>query len=282
MNLARLAFVLLIALPIANWAVGASPQAVEATLTLPSASVLPGVLFDITVTMKNVSHSPVSVGISAGLIVTLADGTKITPKERHILDPQISAHPDTWVQLSAGESRQWTIDWHHFTPSMFHYPEFSGPGVYDVALDLAAYKFEAPEDYVGSIVTNAAHLTRAVSPGEDEALWMKMVAATGGKWADDSLANSKEGRLILKEILQIHPTSAYYPYALLLEPQFDHRPATKDDIAITLDAAERFKSSPAYPHLLLATGDIAQSIALHAAYQRDSNTLIANFSIART
>jgi len=216
MKLTRLAFVLLFMMPVASRAAGVPRQPVEATLTLPNASVLPGVPFDMTVTMKNVSRSPVSVGISAGLIVTLADGTKITPKERHILDPQISAHPDTWIQLSAGESRQWSIDWHHFTPSMFHYPEFSGPGTYDVTLDLAANKLEAPEDYVGAIVTSVARLTRAVTPGEDEALWKKMVAATDGKWADDSLANSKEGRHILREILQIHPASGYYPYALLL------------------------------------------------------------------
>jgi hypothetical protein len=280
MKLTRFAFVLPLMLPATSWAAGASPQAVQATLTLPRDSVLPGVPFDMTVTMKNVSQSSVSVGISARLIVTLADGTKISPKERHILDPQVSAHPDTWIQLSRGESRQWTIDWHQFTPSMFHYPEFSGPGVYDVALNLAANKLEAPEDYVGAIETSVARLTRAVSPGEDEVLWKKMVTITSGRWTDDSLANSKDGRQILREILQIHPASAYYPYALLLEPQFDHRPVTKDDIAKALDAAARFPDSPAYPHLLLRAGDIAANIASHAWWDHDSKTTLEYFAIA--
>ncbi len=280
MKLTRLIFALFLLLPVASWAAGAPPQAVEATLTLASDSVLPGVPFDMIVTTKNVSRSSVSVGISARLIVTLADGAKVSPKERHTLDPQTSGLPETWVELAPGESRQWTVDWDDFTPSMFHYPEFSGPGVYEVALELGAAAWKAPEDYVGTIVTGAAHLARVVSPGEDDALWKKMVAATGGRWADDSLSNSLEGRRILREILQIHPASGYYPYALLLEPQFDHRPVTKDDIARALDAAERFRESPAYPHLLLRAGDVAANIASHAWWDHDSKTTLEYFAIA--
>src|SRR5229473_1678095 len=125
MKLTRLIFALFLLLPVASWAAGTPPQAVEATLTLASDSVLPGVPFDMIVTTKNVSRSSVSVGISARLIVTLADGAKVSPKERHTLDPQTSGLPETWVELAPGESRQWTVDWDDFTPSMFHYPEFS-------------------------------------------------------------------------------------------------------------------------------------------------------------
>src|SRR5258708_1443695 len=112
MKLTPVAFALFVALPVTALAAAAQPQPIEATLSLPYETVLPGVPFDMTVTLKNVSKSTASVGISARLIVTLPNGTKVSSEKGHVLDPQVSGHPDTWVQLSPGESRQWIVDWH--------------------------------------------------------------------------------------------------------------------------------------------------------------------------
>ena len=94
--------------------------------------------------------------------------------------------------------------------------------MYGLTFHLATY--ERPDNYVGEIVTTTARLTRAVPPGEDEALWKRMTAAMDGRWADDSLCNSNSGATILREILQIHPASAYYPYAVVLARELDLRP----------------------------------------------------------
>jgi hypothetical protein len=271
---------LLLLLGVANAASAMTPQTVEATITFPYDTVLPGVPFDITVTVKNVSKSSVTVGTSARPLITLSNRQKLTIKDWQALEPRVSPNAPTWVELAPGESRQYFIDWHDFSPNMFHYPEFSGPGVYDVAFELAGN--EPPENYVGSIITAPARLTRAVPPGEDEALWKKMIASNGGQWADDGLWNSPKGPAILREILQIHPASSYYPYALLLEPHLDRRrPATNDDIAKALDAAERFQLSPAYPHLLLRAGHVALGLAVDAAYRRDAAARVKYLDLAK-
>lgn len=247
----------------------ASAQPIVANLTLPSETVLPGVPFDVTVTVTNDSAAQASVGLIAQFIFTLPDGTAFSPRSYGRLEPNPNPGGPTWVSLEPGESRMYYVDWSGATtPDIFHYSEFSGPGTYELKIALSASK--PGEDYVGEITTNTARLTRTMMPGEDEALWRRMSATLNGRWADDSLSNSLKGPAILREILAIHPASAYYPYAVLLEKQLRQpKPPTKDDLARVVMTAERFPSSPAYPHLLLLAAEITEGFATDAGYRRD-------------
>jgi len=273
-----LAFLLLITIS----ALAAEPShAIEAMLTLPFETVLPGVPFDMTVTLKNVSSAPVTVGVSAKLVVTMPDGTDLSPKSwQTMLEPNPFPMGQNWVELAPGESRVCYIEWHHSLDNFFHNPDFAGPGVYGLTFHLGGSNH--PDNYVGEVVTNTAHITRAVPPpGEDEVLWRKMIAATGGRWAPDSFCDPKTGGPLLQEILQVHPASAYYPYALLIDAECNYRrPKTKDDIPKALEAAQRFQSSPAHGHLLLRAAEVAESIAQHAFWDHDDKMLTEYFGIA--
>jgi hypothetical protein len=174
------AFALLLLIPTA--ALAAEPsRAVETTLTLPFETVLPGVPFDMTVTLKNVSSAPVAAGVFAKLVVTMPDGTDLSPKSwQTMLEPNPFPMGQNWVELAPGESRVCYIEWDHSLDNFFHDPDFSDPGVYGLTFHLGGSKY--PDNYVGEVVTNTVHITRAVPPpGEDEVLWRKMNAATGGR-----------------------------------------------------------------------------------------------------
>jgi hypothetical protein len=80
-----------------------------------------------------------------------------------------------------------------------------------------------------------------------------MQAVSSGHWCDSAFATTKAGAALAEEIVQLHPTSGYYPYALLLR-RFTRQ---KDDITLWLEAASRFQDSPALPYLLKAAGDAA-------------------------
>jgi len=246
----------------------APPQPITASLTLPSSVVLPGVPFDMTVTLTNNSSAQASVGLLTRFAFRLPDGTTFSPRAMHLLDPNPYPIGQTWVTLSAGESRQFYVQWASVTPDIFHFSEFSGPGAYDVTLALSASKTD--DDYVGEIVTNAAHLTRIVPAGQDGALWNRMSAAMDGRWADDGFWNSRTGPAILREILELHPESAYYPYAILLREQISPPTVpTTADVERLLTTADRFPSSPAYPHLLLRAAAITDGFAVDAMYRHD-------------
>jgi hypothetical protein len=266
----------------------ASSQRVVASLRLPHATVLPGVPFDMTVEMKNVSAQTVTAGIGARLRVTLPDGTNFSPEKYALLEPQDVEHRmQNYVELAPGESRDWAITWWFGTPSWAHYDAYSAPGTYDIALELTAY--HPPENYVGPIITSTARLHRAVAPGEDEALWKRMQAVrncstmystdpprqicTGG-WSDDGFMGLKEGLEIAKEIRELHPASQYYPYAILLQFQ------NETNISKILDAADRFLDSPAYPYLLLLAGGCAESAAIKAERNNEADAVEKDYALA--
>jgi len=233
-----------------------------------------------TVTLRNVSSAPVAAGVSARLVVTMPDGTNIS---RKLWEGMLQSFPlpmgQNWVELAPGQSRVCYVDWFHSMPNYFHDADFSALGVYGLTLHLAGHRY--PDNYVGEIITNTVRLTRAVPPGEDEALWARMNAITDNRWPPDGLCHPVAGKPILQEILQVHPGSAYYPYALLLEAECNYRRrVAKDDISKALDAAQRFQSSPAYSHLLLRAAEVAGSIAAHAFWDHDNKTLVEYVGIA--
>lgn len=275
------AFILLLLASIPCLAAEGS-HTVEATLSLPFETVLPGVPFDMTVTLRNTSTAAVSVGVSARLVVTMADGTDISEKSwEGLRQPDPLPMGQNWIELAPRESRLCHVDWVHSMPNYFHDPRFSGPGIYRLTFHLGASNY--PENYAGEVVTNTARLTRAIAgAGEDEALWQRMNTAMSGRWASDSLCNSKPGPAILEDILRAHPNSAYYPYALLLESNvgFPPRRVTKDDISKAVEAASRFPSSPARSQLLFRAAEVAESLAHHALWDHDAKTSAEYLGIA--
>jgi hypothetical protein len=247
------------------------PSAVAATLVLPSASVLPGVPFDIEVTLENHSARTVKVGSIAYLHVASSDGAEVPLMPRFssacIEDDEIVR--DGYVEVGPGETVRRVINWDHASANWFVHEAFSGPGVYDLSLDLKVGQYPEGEDmsnYVGALSTSTARLERTLTLGDDTALWQRMQEVSGGHWSDDGFTRLKEGKELAKEIIAVHPASGYYPYALLLY-SIDRR---EKDIPVLLEAAERFRESPAYPYLLKAAGDAANAEAWRANYQKES------------
>jgi len=243
-------FMLVLAAP----RVRAAP-AVTATLTLPNDSVLPGVPFDLVVTYTNVSEKPITIkGASATLIITFASG-ETTVMHRSGVNDQWSLRFLLPVQLGPGESAQNAASWENGSiPNWFRYESFSGPGTYGIALDLQIV--DRYENLLGEVRTPAVTLTRIEPIGIDAELWKRMQQGSEGGWSDDSFAATRPGVALANEIIQLHPTSGYYPYVLALRSL--GRGVDKSHIPALLEAAERFPNSPAYPYLLNAAANCAR------------------------
>lgn len=255
-----LAATVLLSLLLAAQVSASSP--VTASLALPHNNVLPGVPFDIVVTYTNVSEKPLTiVGARATLLVTFANGDTVVMDEPDA--------PGQWtikgsmpVRLGPGESVQHAASWERGSiPNWFHVgrSSFSGPGTYDLALELNIYDHEQT---FGTLRTAAVTLTRIQPVGIDAELWKRMQEASGGRWSDHAFKTTKEGQALASEIIQLHPSSGYYPYVLALR-SFG-RGVDKDHIPALLEAAERFPGSPAYPYLLSAAGNCARYAGLVA------------------
>lgn len=269
---------LLFALPVLSGdMLDASRRSVTATLKLPFEKVLPGVPFDVEVTLTNTSPQTVKVGTMASIVVTRSDGARIPVSrlDRNRLQPYESAD-DTFIELSPGESTRRVIGWDSASPPNWSITDgFSGPNSYEIALELeiGGHTREADlSNYVGTLRTSTAPLQRVLPLGDDEAIWKRMQEIAGGHWSDDGFTRLKEGKQLAKEIIDVHPASNYYPYALLLFT-FVRDPK---DIPKFLDAAERFADSPAHAYLLKAAGDAAYGETIRAAMARD-NTRVSHF-----
>jgi hypothetical protein len=226
--------------------------------------------FDVEVTLKNLSPMPVVVGLAARLTLTADGGQRFSPDAYLPLQPQLPSDNNA-LTLSGGESRDFFVSWYQSAEPWFYRDDaYSGPGTYSVSLELIAN--EQHVNYVGPIFTNAARLTREVAKGEDEALWDKMKSVAHGHWTDSNFVTTKDGLKLLSDILQGHPTSRYYPYALVMDAQVNKRVRTTVDIDVALEAAARFSWSPAYPYLLLRAAEVAESIAAHAWWSKDEKT----------
>lgn len=228
---------------------------IQATLTLPYDKVLPGVPFDLVVTYTNVSEKPVTIGGAlATLVVTFANGDIVVIDKPDVNDQWDIGDATIPLHLAPGESAQQAASWEYGSiPNWFRHGNFSGPGTYRVALELRIVdKYEQP---LGTVRTPAVTLTRIEPIGIDAALWKRMQEVSAGGWADHALAATKPGYALAGEIIQLHPSSSYYPYALALRA---FRDADQNRIPALLEAAERFPNSPAYPYLLNAAANSAR------------------------
>ncbi|MCA1733868.1 MAG: hypothetical protein LC732_09725, partial [Acidobacteria bacterium] len=191
-------------------------NSVVATLSLPHATVLPGVPFEIDVELENVSSGTARVGLVARLIVTLADGTEIRPSGLAVLGPNSGSTFDASIELAPGQTVQRWISWSRFVmPEWSMDSRHAGPGTYEIALELSS---DDPTGDDSSLRTSRVRLVRAFDGPEDEVVWARMQEASGEAWPDSGFISSHAGREIAEEILTSHPSSSYYPYALVLNP----------------------------------------------------------------
>jgi hypothetical protein len=106
-----------------------------------------------------------------------------------------------------------------------------------------------------------------------------MLAAAGGRWPDNGFMSLKEGVALAQEIIEIHPASQYYPYALIVRM----RPYTlPDEIERAREAAERFPDSPLHSDLLMHAANCALSKAVTASFwNRDRATGEKYYALAQ-
>lgn len=98
------------------------------------------------------------------------------------------------------------------TTNWFVHEAFSGPGGYDLSLNLVIGKTRQGDDisnYAGELSTSTARLERALGPDEDTALWQRMQKVSQSHWSDNGFTRLKEGRELAKEIIAVHPASGY-------------------------------------------------------------------------
>lgn len=257
---------LLIAALIINapYAVSAATPPIRATLILPNPTVLPGVPFDLAVEFKNESSRPLSVGLIAHMHVTLSDGHTYVTSHYSPLTPDSDIREST-LELAPGEAVQRYISW--FVQSWGSDGKFTGPGIYDIQLELERGADTPPENYVGRILTTHARLERVVSPGIDEKIWQNMLAARKGDWSDNAFERTGEGAELVKNIVETASDSGYYPYAVFFNRLNVPR---ADSIAPLLDAAERYRTSPAAPYLVTAAAVMSEVVSENATLSGES------------
>lgn len=246
----------------------AAPHGVTATLTLPYTTVLPGVPFDMIVRLHNGSSRKVTVGLVASLLAKDANGTVLlrpwrvgesreTDRNRGVLEP----HDHGYVVLEPGQSVERVIDWQRSIPGWHQSAAIAGPGTYEVSLQLqrGQDEFEDFVNYAGPIWTTTARLSRIAFAGDDQAIWQRMQETAGQRWADGELGQTKRGGAVAQEIVRMHPSSAYYPYALILPVR--GKIPQPGDLTLLAEAAARFTDSPAHAHLLHRAGIVAMYFA---------------------
>jgi hypothetical protein len=263
---------------------------IVATLSLPYDTILPGVPFDLVITVTNKSDQPATAGLWARIVVTDAGGrTLLTPppiikglmNESDFNDAVLTPKQFDYVVLAPGQSEQKVIHWDRSMPNWSRYSVFSGPGIYDIALDLqeGVDHYDDFVNYAGILRSNTVRLHR-LAVGEDAAIWQEMRDVSGGKWADNWFKATKEGVALAKDIIEHHRESNYYPYALFL--RMFSRNIGEDDIEPLLEAAKRFPDSPAYPYLLKGAADAAFVEASNAEYSKETEKAAKLFALAET
>jgi hypothetical protein len=240
------------------------------------------------VTLKNISDRPATVGLRARSVVTDAGGrTLLAPVRNRVIDDtdfngtMLKPTEFDYVPLAPRESVQKVVHWDRSMPNWSRYSVFSGPGIYDIALELEGgnRQYDDFVNYVGILRTNTVRLHR-VAIGEDAAVWQRMQETSEGKWADDWFP-ANEGFALAEDVIAHHRDSGYYPYALFIVRMFS-RNIGEDDIEPLLEAAKRFPDSPAYPYLLKGAADAAFVEASTAEYRKETEKAAKLFDLAET
>jgi hypothetical protein len=271
------AAVLILASLLAQQSYAATP--ISVALTLPHDHVLPGIPFDLVVTYTNISRQ-------AGY-----DRRSASHADRHVRDGEtvVMHNPegqDQWdigsihepVRLAPGESAQHAASWERGSIRTGSVRLVLRTGTYAIALELRVV--DQHTDLLGTVTTPAVVLYR-VDPVGIDAGWKRMQDTSGGKWSDNSFKTTKPGYALAGEIIQLYPSSGYYPYVLALRA-FGEVRDKKSHISALLEAAERFTDSPAYPYLLTAAASCARYVGIVA--EREGKTADAEkyLTLAKT
>jgi hypothetical protein len=219
------------------------------TLDPPVQSLLPGVPFDLTVTYTNSSDQRVAVGAIATVIITPRGGQPVRMKSHTGVMPESGYEAVANFELEPGQSAsgvlQWSANW------LFEDAMVTVPGTYEIALELTGNPNQVDGEstvFIPSLRSSAAELTRVQPVGEDALVWSRLQEVTNGRWPSHGFGSrATVDDAISDEVVAKFPRSGYYPYALLLRHA---RPIF--DLQAVREAIGNFRSSPAYPHLLVA------------------------------
>lgn len=229
---------------------------VAVSLKLAQASVLPGVPFDMTVTYQNRSQRPVALGMVADVIITPEGGSPVRfPKAAEVAHARTGAR--TNFDLEPGAMETGIIDW--MSNVFLQDARVTGPGNYDVQLEISGRPDDDDEyrAYVSPVLTAPVRLTRVTPAGIDGETWRHIEASPELARSGSSAVGTPSILKYLSEQEQGR-TSGYYPYALVMSRTLRGAPP------VTQESIDSFRSSPAYPRLLVDGGIAAETEARRA------------------
>jgi len=233
------AILLLCAVPVTA---GVGP--VSVTMSLPAEAVLPGVPFDITVSVANVGTTSVAVPRIAEMTMTPFGGSPTTFKRVGRFEVPTYSSNDQGIELAPGEKITGYIPW----SSNWSWDDaaLTVPGTYDIFIKLYGKPEYMSEGvtYAGIITTNSVRLVRKEPTGTDALVWHRLKEASHGEWPSHGFGSRAATEDIAAEVLAKYPDSGYCPYAAVL-------PTRILSSNVYRDLAARFPQSPAYPRLLL-------------------------------
>ncbi|HXG59321.1 MAG TPA: hypothetical protein VNL91_09895 [Thermoanaerobaculia bacterium] len=232
-----------------------STSPVEANLVIPDMKLLPGVPFELWISLRNTSAATVGVGLCADMVVrpeggepftVVGGGLGLPPYPALLADRKGSnagavryllMKPKDAVTLALPMVRELE------GPIYFADERLSKPGRYGISLRLdycwggnVPQKSLLPVEFLGAVTTNEIVVERITPAGSDAVVWQRMQEKTNGKWIPTRWRPE-----VTTEILTKHSDSNYYPYALLAA-SFGRM--TQDRLNRLLDAIERFPESP--------------------------------------
>ncbi|HEY2325518.1 MAG TPA: hypothetical protein VGJ82_21860 [Thermoanaerobaculia bacterium] len=251
--------VILLALPFVTstgaqaqrWVNGVSP--IQATLVVPDTKVLPGVPFEMWVTVVNPSDASVGVGLCPSLLVKRDGGESfsVAGKRNGRYDEILSDAQNqrvSYVVLRPHEQRTLTlpIQSELIGASFFDDNRLLGPGTYALSLRLdfcwcgscVPQEKLLPPEFLGPIMTNEVTIERSTPAGSDAAVWTRLqeLAAHG-----TTIANVWHNYAFLNDVVSNHPDSNYVPYALLASSFGNNTPKYRERVRA---AITRFPSTP--------------------------------------
>lgn len=255
-----------VALMSTSLSLGASPpqdtpqvSPVNATLVVPDSTLLPGVPFDMWVTVSNASDASVGVGLCGDMIVrreggdTFVIGFGSEHGKYPTLLPERTWHGgrETYIVLRPHETKTLTIPVYPGLegPAYFNDARLSPPGRYAMAMRLGycwpsmvtPQKSLLPPEYLGPVTTNEALITRIQPTGVDARVWERMQELTHGQWVPTQWGTSPAGRAVVNEVTSDYPDSNYFPYMVAATMIGS---ASESQITRFLKTIDRFPTSP--------------------------------------
>ncbi|HEV8432681.1 MAG TPA: hypothetical protein VGR95_04655 [Thermoanaerobaculia bacterium] len=229
-----------------------------ATLVVPDSTLLPGVPFDMWVTVSNPSDASVGLGLCADLLVkpersepyTVRFGGERGRYPTLLPERTWSDGRETYIVLRPHEAKTLTVPVEPGLegPAYFRDARLSPPGKYEIALQLGYCWGMAtpqtallPPEFLGPVTTNEVVITRIEPTGDDAKVWKRMQELTHGNWVPAQWEVSPAGQTVANEVEANYRDSNYFPYVTAATMIGS---ASESNIARFLDTIERFPNSP--------------------------------------